>query len=331
MSWRLPPLNSVRVFEAAGRLKSFSRAAKELSVTPGAVSRQVKLLEDFVGVRLFERFSREVRLTEAGGRYLQSVSEGLELINAATAHFSERRMESRLRVSSSITVLMRWLIPRLIRFHAAYPGVDVQLSTSLKPIDFRLDDVDIAIRLGGGRWPNARADLLMASRLLPVCSPAFAARHPVTTPEDLAGQTFLHSTVRPNNWQVWLRGVGTPNLTSKRNINFESSSLALQAAAEGMGYAVAPLQFIASDIESGRLVVPYPHAVAESDRFYVVYAEGPIANPILRSLRDWMLEEGEHEDGSLAHLVPSVILHEPYRSSFADEVASVDGKSGSDL
>jgi len=315
MVWRLPPLNSIKAFEAAGRLGSFSRAAKELSVTPGAVSRQVKLLEDYVGVRLFERFNREVRLTDAGARYLQSVTQGLEVIHVATTQFAGLRLKSSLRVSSSITVLMRWLIPRLIRFHTVHPGADVQLSTSLKPIDFRIDDVDIAIRLGTGAWPNARADLLMASKLVLVCAPTLAARHPIVNPRQLADQTFLHSTVRPNNWAVWLRGVGAADLVTGRSIDFESSSLALQAAVEGMGYAVAPLQFVAADIEGGRLVVPYPHAVTESDRFYIVYAEGPVANPLLRSLRDWMMEEGRTDDDALARIVTGVIQHEAHSAS----------------
>ena len=292
MSWHLPPLNAVRTFEAAGRNLSFTLAARELNVTPGAVSRQVKLLEEFLGTRLFERANREVKLTAAGSAYLEELTEAFSRVNAATARFTEARGDQKLRLSSSITFTLRWLIPRLITFHAAYPGSQIQLTTSLKPIDFRMDDVDVAIRLGSGKWRNSVSHYLISSDLVPVCSPSLLKERVLRSVDDLSSHTLLHSTARPFNWSIWLKGAGAADLEASRGIYFESSSLALQAAVEGMGVAIGQVALISEDLQTGRLVMPFDTVVTEENAFYVLYAEGATRNKTLQRFCDWVLKEG---------------------------------------
>jgi LysR family transcriptional regulator, glycine cleavage system transcriptional activator len=306
VSWHLPPLNAVRTFEAAGRNLSFTLAARELNVTPGAVSRQIKLLEEFIGARLFERANREVKLTRAGALYLEDLTEAFSRINAATACFAESRGDQTLRLSSSITLTLRWLIPRLITFHAVNPGAQVQLTTSLKPVDFRIDDVDLAIRLGSGDWPNSVKHLLMRSELVPVCSPNLLKDRPLRAIGDLAAHTLLHSTARPRNWPIWLRGAGNTDLECDKGIFFESSSLALQAAIEGMGIAIAQPPLVSEDLQAGRLVTPFDRIVTEDDAFYILYAEGAMRNKMLQRFRDWLLKQA----GTPPH-VPSRVFATP--------------------
>lgn len=291
MTWRLPPLNAVRTFEAAGRNLSFTLASRELNVTPGAVSRQVKLLEDHIGTKLFERANREVRLTRAGAEYLEELTEAFSRVNAATARFIKSGHDQKLRLSTSLTFTLRWLIPRLINFHAAYPGSQVQLTTSLKPLDFRTDDVDIGVRLGPGNYQNSSSYFLMSSDLVPVCSPALLNKLPLKSIKDLAAHTLLHSTARLRNWPVWLNGVGAHELEDNKGVYFESSSLALQAALDGMGVAIGQVSLVADDLAMGRLVTPFDTVVTEEDAFYVIYAEGAMRNKTLQRFRDWLIKE----------------------------------------
>ena len=174
---RLPPLNALRAFEAAGRLRSMRQAAQELHVTPAAVSRQVRLLEDFLAVSLFTRSHRAVKLTAAGDRYLKEVAKSLAGIRNATRHAIAGRGLRPLKIRSYTTFALRWLIPRLSSFHQAHPKIDVQLTTSLD-FDFEKEDLDAAIRLGDGNWPGLQAERLVPHELVPVCSPRLLRRRP---------------------------------------------------------------------------------------------------------------------------------------------------------
>jgi LysR family glycine cleavage system transcriptional activator len=284
-------LNAVRTFEAAGRNLSFTLASRELNVTPGAVSRQVKLLEDYIGTLLFERANREVRLTRAGAEYLEELTEAFSRVNSATARFVKSRCDQKLRLSTSLTFTLRWLIPRLITFHAAYPGSQVQLTTSLKPLDFRTGDVDIAVRLGSGNCQNSSSYFLMPSDLVPVCSPTLLDDLPLRSIKDIAAHTLLHSTARLRNWPIWLNGVGAHELEDNNGVYFESSSLALQAAIDGMGVAIAQVSLVSEDLATGRLVMPFETVVTEEDAFYIIYAEGAARNKTLQRFRDWLIKE----------------------------------------
>lgn len=291
MSWRFPPLNAIRTFEAAGRNLSFTLAAKELNVTPGAVSRQIKLLEEHVEIRLFERANREVRLTPAGQDYLDVVTETFAALNQATTRLVQNRASRPLRLVATMTFALRWLVPRLISFYSSHANRDIQLTTSLKPLDFRTDDVDLAVRLGRGDWPNLVSHFLFSSDLVPVCSPKLVAGHPMRNAEDLRRHTLLHSTARPRNWSTWLKGAGLGGCNDSQGVYFESSSLALEAAVEGMGIAIGQTRLVAEDLAAGRLMTPFDIVVREDDGFYLLHTIDGGHNKTLRQFRDWMLRE----------------------------------------
>jgi LysR family glycine cleavage system transcriptional activator len=218
---------------------NFSLAAEELNVTPGAVSRQIKILEDFLGSPLFERGHREVRLTETGEAYLPALTDAFGRIDAATRRITEGRQRRGLHIWCSMTFAMRWLVPRLPVFYRDNPDRNVLFTTSLRPVDFSSGDADVAIRIGPGNWPGVVAHELVRTELMPVCSPAFiAARGPLNRVEDLAGHTLLQSIYRPNDWAFWLKVAGVPSVEMDHGAKFESSSLAYQAAIEGMGVAM---------------------------------------------------------------------------------------------
>ena len=206
----LPPLNPLRAFEAAGRLKSIRKAAEELSVTAGAVSRQVQILETHLGVPLFRREARSATLTAAGEKYLAEITEHLDGIREATMKLTGARGHPSkiLKVRAYVTFAMKWLIPRLSSFHNANPTMEVLITASLEAVDFENEDVDCAIRLGDGHWPEYEVDRLVANELVPVCSPKFRWAAKLKNPSDLAGRTLLHSLSRPDDWKHWLRAAG---------------------------------------------------------------------------------------------------------------------------
>jgi LysR family transcriptional regulator, glycine cleavage system transcriptional activator len=235
----LPPLNPLRAFEAAGRLKSIRRAAQELSVTPGAVSRQVQGLEARLGVRLFRREPREIVLTAEGERYLEAVSHHLDGIREATEKLTGKRGIEILHVRAHTTIAMKWLIPRLTTFHSEHPTTEVRLTTSNETVDFERESVDGAIRLGDGVWSGLEVDRLLPNELVPLCSPAFRRKHQLRSVQDLAGQRLLHSLIRPDDWKLWLDAAGAKDIDPYAGGQFASSTLAYQAALEGQGIMVA--------------------------------------------------------------------------------------------
>jgi LysR family glycine cleavage system transcriptional activator len=292
MAWRLPPLKSLRAFEAAGRNLSFTLAAQELNVTPGAISRQIKLLEDFLGTLLFKRANREVTLTAAGASYLESLTDLFARVHAATERVVKARDNRELRLSCSLTFTLRWLLPRLIGFHSAQPGIDLQLTTSIKPVDFRVDDFDAAIRFGQGQWTNLAAHRLFGADLVPVCSPSLLREGPPLRKfADLPRHTLLHSTARPANWSKWFAAAGIEQIDDKHAIIFESSSLAFQAAIEGMGVAMGQLQLVAEDLAAGRLLMPFDLIVPDVDSFYLLHSESAARNKAFQKFRHWLLDQ----------------------------------------
>jgi len=300
---RLPPLNPLRTFEAAARHQSFTRAARELHVTPGAVSRQVMVLEKFVGARLFERVNREVRLTPVGQRYLHDLSDVFDRIAASTLRAMQGVRERPLHVWCPMTFAMRWLVPRLPAFHAAHPGRDAIFTTSLKPVDFSVHDADVAIRMGRGDWPGVISRHLVGIELLPVCSPRLlSGPTPLKTPRDLARHTLLQSVARPEYWRIWLEAAGAGDVDPDRGLTFESVSLAYQAALEGLGVAMGQHALVAEDLAVGRLVAPFGPRVPIDNAFYLVYPERLEDDAHLSTFRDWILAEAQADEARRAVL-----------------------------
>jgi LysR family glycine cleavage system transcriptional activator len=255
---RLPPLNPLRAFESAGRLKSMTRAADELHVTPAAISRQVKALEDYLGVPLFARSHRAVNLTPVGEQFLRDITKSLVVIRTATQNVIAGRGRKIFKIQAYTTIAMRWLIPRLSSFHDAHPEIDVKLTTSLEWVDFAATDLDAVIRLGDGNWTGLEADRLLPNELVPVCSPVLLTRKPrLKSPADLRHQPLLHSLARPDDWAKWLKAAGINNVNAHGGLKYESSVLAYQAAIEGHGVAIAQKVFVTDDLESGKLITPF--------------------------------------------------------------------------
>lgn len=289
---RLPPLNPLRAFEAAGRWQSIRRAADELGVTPGAVSRQVQSLEAHLGTRLFRREPREMVLTAEGEEFLAAVSLHFDGLREATQKLTGRRNVEILRVRAYTTFAMKWLIPRLSSFHEANTDTEVRLTTSIETVDFERESVDGAIRLGDGKWPGVEVDRLVANQLTPLCSPAFRKRTGLKQPGDLVGQPLLHSLVRLDDWRLWLDAAGVAGIDPYAGPKYASSTLAYQAVLEGQGIMMAQKVLFADDLRARRLVQPFSFCLDRGDfTYYFIYPRNRLRSPAFRRFREWLLDQ----------------------------------------
>lgn len=289
---KLPPLNPLRAFEAAGRLQSIRRAAEELSVTPGAVSRQVQALESHLGIRLFRRATREIILTADGERYLDAVAQHLDGIREATRRLTGNRAADVIRIQAYTTIAMKWLIPRLAQFHVANPTTEIRLTTSVEEVDFERDNVDCAIRFGDGNWRGVEIERLIANELIPLCSPGFRRKHNLKLVDDLAGLPLLHSMIRPDDWRYWLEAAGATKVDPYAGNKFTSSTLAYQAVLEGQGIMIAQKALFAADIRARRLVQPFPYCLDRgSFTYYFIYPRTRLRDVTFRRFRDWLLDQ----------------------------------------
>lgn len=288
----LPPLNPLRAFEVAGRLKSIRKAAEELSVTPGAVSRQVQMLESHLGMPLFRRDPRAIVLTAAGEQYLAAVTQLFDGIRDATQKLTGHNNRDILRIRAYTTFAMKWLIPRLSSFQSANNTTEVRLTTSLEAVDFEREDVDGAIRLGDGNWPGFEVDRLVSNELIPVCSPAFRREKGLKKASDLVGKLLLHSLARPDDWRLWLQAAGLTQIDPYSGQKYESSVLAYQAAFEGQGVAMAQKVLVTEDLRTKRLVQPFGPALdREGFTYYLVYPRNRSRNPAFRKFRRWLVDQ----------------------------------------
>jgi LysR family glycine cleavage system transcriptional activator len=291
---RLPPLNALRAFEAAARHLSITVAAGELHVTPGAVSRQIKLLEDTLGLQLLHRGHRQISLTRAGADYFRAVTKAVDALREATRRLTRRTQRKQLKVRSYTTFAMRWLIPRLSGFHQAHPDIEVLLTASLDEVDFRKEDLDAAIRLGDGKWPGANSHMLVANILAPVCSPALLkGRSKLRKPADLRHFTLLHSIARPDDWAYWLDANGAAQqVDSAAGMTYQSSAMAYAAAIEGQGLAMAQLFLVEDDLRDGKLVVPFKKTLdMGSHTYYLLTPAGRPESASMKQFRTWMLAQ----------------------------------------
>lgn len=284
-------MNALRTFEAAGRLSSITLAAKELCVTPAAVSHQIKILEAHLKTRLFIRSHRAVRLTPVGEQYLAEIARHLCGIREATKKITRRPGRKVLNIQAHATFAVRWLIPRLSSFHAANPDVDVRLTTTVPGEEVDGVAVDAAVRLGKGDWRGMRAYRLVPNELTPVMSPALlkAKRH-LARPSGLAREILLHALARPDDWASWLKAAGLASIDPYAGQKYESSVLAYQAAMEGHGVAIGQKVLIDSDVAAGRLVCPYDLTLDRgSFTYYFVCREDGPSSAALDTFRDWLL------------------------------------------
>jgi LysR family transcriptional regulator, glycine cleavage system transcriptional activator len=290
MTRRLPPLNALPSFEAAARHLSFSRAANELRVTHGAVSRAVRHLEDHLGVQLMIRATRSVRLTPIGASFAAEIRDVLEHLAAATSA-ATGQSSGIVNVSTIDSFAARWLMPRLFRFRRAHADIDVRVGTSERLADFVSDGIDIAVRCGGGQYPGLSAELLMKEDHFPVCSPKLLkGRYPLRTPADLARHTLLHD-VFTVDWAIWLHSAGINNVDPHRGPTFLSSDHAIQAAVRGEGVVLGRSTLVADDLAAGRLVRPFELSLPAGFAYYLVYPPRSLQRPNVKVFRDWLISE----------------------------------------
>jgi LysR family glycine cleavage system transcriptional activator len=284
------PMNGLRAFDAVARHLSFSRAADELCVTQGAVSRQVANLEHCLGVTLFARVSRSVRLTAKGVQLHAIVADPLRRIRAGMTTFHPEADDLTLKVKVPPTFGIRWFVPRLGSFHGAHPEIDVQITTSHQAVDFENEDVDVAIYWGDGNWEGLDADFLVGEDLLPVCSPELLAESPITSPADLKNHVLLRSLHRTDDWLIWRNAVGLPEIEWQQVLKFENSAMTYQAAIDRLGVVVAQRAFIEEDLSTGRLVAPFRDSAPGQRAYYLVYPEERCDERKLILFRDWLLQ-----------------------------------------
>lgn len=283
----LPPLNPARAFEATGRLLSVSKAAEELSVTPAAVSRQVRTLEAYLGTTLLDRApGGRMQLTPAGARYLSELMPLFVSLREATlAVTGSRYGGNTLRIRSPATFAVRWLIPRLASFHQKHKDIDVQLTTSFQPLDFQREDIDAGVQLGDGRWAGLSTLQLIPNVLVVVAAPSLQIR----SKRDLAKHSLLHSLARPDDWMLWLEAAGIRNIDPSRGMKYETSLLAYQAAVEGHGIALAQKELVAKDVADGTLVAPIDFELDRREHtYYFAWATERPESSALKAFRKWL-------------------------------------------
>ncbi|WP_371260527.1 transcriptional regulator GcvA [Bradyrhizobium sp. Ec3.3] len=286
----LPPLNALPSFEAAARHLSFSRAADELRVTHGAVSRAVRNLEDHLGVQLMIRATRSVRLTPIGASYAAEIRSALEHLASATSA-AAGKSSGIVSVSTIDSFAARWLMPRMFRFRQIHGDIDVRVATSERLADFVTDGIDIAIRCGGGQYPGLTTELLMKEDHFPVCSPKLLkGRCPLRSPADLARHTLLHD-VFTVDWAIWLHSGGIDNVDPHRGPRFLSSDHAIQAAIRGEGVVLGRSALVGDDLAAGRLVRPFDLSLPAGFAYYVVCPPRALQRPNVKAFRDWLIAE----------------------------------------
>jgi LysR family transcriptional regulator, glycine cleavage system transcriptional activator len=293
MPRRLPPLNALRVFEAAARAESFSAAAEELCVTHGAVSRQVRQLEEWLGLDLFERRGRRVLLTVAGRTYLSEISAALDRIALATQEQLRATREQIVRVNAPTTFALRWLLPQLSGFQRANPAVEVRLTTSEEPIEKLGDECDVAIRGSEQKSAGYAVNEFLSEVRLPVCSPKVLESHPIHSVQDLAHHTLLHSATYPGLWAEWLAASGNPGLVARNAQQLDHFYLTLQAAIDGLGIAMGPTALVALDVEEGRLVFPFDGPALPAWRYCSYVRHARLEDPAIHVFLTWLRELGQ--------------------------------------
>lgn len=289
MARRLPPLSALRPFEAGARLESFSRAAEELSLTHGAVSHQVRALEEHVGSPLFARHGKRVALTPAGRAFAERIRGALDEIAQAADQLRSRR-DDRLTVSVLPSFASRWLMPRLIRFMDAHPKVEVNVIASTALANFRDDEIDVAIRFGVGPYPPHECEIFLEDEYFPVASPALDPKK-LKAPRDLLAMRIIRED--RDYWKQWFDAVGVPieEARAARGPLFNDSTYALQAAARGEGIALARRSIVREDLERGTLKRLFDVTVASRERYWFVSPKETADTPKVKAFRKWVKDE----------------------------------------
>lgn len=286
----LPSTSALAAFEAVARLGSFSAAAIELSLTQGAISRQIAILEEQLGVRLFHRNGRGVVLTETGRTYAEGISDVVRKIRQLSLQAMSNEAENRLRLAILPTFGTRWLMPRIPDFVRRHPKVIINFATRIQRFDFELEGLDAAIHIGQPDWPGADCQFMMHEDVVPVASPDFLNRHPVNTPEALLTLPRIEMASRPGAWEHWFASLGLEAKTTG-GMRFEQFSNVAQACIAGLGIALMPTFLIENELASGQLVKAYDHQVRSLSAYYLVRPLSKVDHPPVVAFSEWLLEQ----------------------------------------
>ena len=289
MADRLPPMQALRAFEAAARMRSLTRAAESLHLTHGAISHQIKSLEADFGVRLVERAGRGIRLTDEGERFATRVRAVLADLGDAVREVTERANPRQLRVSVIPSFAARWLLPRIGKFFAQHPQIDLDVIANNALADFKRDDVDVAIRHGLGDWPGVVSEHVLDDTSFPVCSPRLANGRLPEHPADLSRYTLLRS--EGESWKSWFEAAGLDWPEPTRGPMFSDSSHTMQAAIDGQGIALARSSLLGNDVHNGVLVRLFDIVVSLQGKYFLVYPPRLVDSPKLAPFREWLFDE----------------------------------------
>lgn len=293
----LPPLDLFHTFEAVARRRSFTLAGHELCLTQSAVSRQIRVLEDALGLRLFHRLHRAIALTPEGQRLFESVTRGLDDVSACLAVLGAAAKAPQITVCASVAFAWFWLMPRLERFGALQPDTDLRVLATDQPVLPGAGEVDVAILFGSGQWEGLEARLLFGERVYPVCSAAYLRDHAALhRPEDMLDQTLLHLEYgRPSfggvDWRTWLLRQGVNGQPVRRGLRFNSYPMVLQAAEAGQGVALGWSYVTDPLLAEGRLVCPLDHTVETRDGYFVCTSNDVDRAASITSFLDWISAE----------------------------------------
>jgi LysR family glycine cleavage system transcriptional activator len=290
MTHKIPPLNALRAFEAAARNLSFTKAAGEMNVTQGAVSRQVRLLEDYLGFELFERTPRGVELNRAGQIYASAVTEAFDKITRATDELATTSTHTVLTIRGYTNLLVRWLTPLLPDFQLRHPNIEVRLVSAGDPVDFNRDKVDIGIRYGYGRWQELECDALFMDQLTPVCSPDLVRSFGLAQASDLARCTLLHLNRRQADWPDWFALAGMKMPAGAGAVHLEDLGVLYQCAIAGQGVAMGQYQYVREYLANGQLAAPFDLTLRRQSGYYLVCPRERAGLSKIVTFRKWLRE-----------------------------------------
>ena len=309
MARPLLPLNALRAFEAAARHLNFSRAADELAVTPGAVSQQIRLLEETIGHPLFKREAKGLQLTDLGRACVPVLREGFERLMDASSLLREPPRRRQVSVSVTPSFAAKWLMPRMDDFHRTHPEIEVWISADMEPANLHDGVVDLAIRYGPGGYEGYHSELLMTETVLAVCAPSLlSGDHPIVRPADLVHHTLLHdlsSDADPSrpDWAMWLKARGIRHPDPRRGSRFNQNSLLIEAAIAGRGVALAKRTLAQSDLASGRLVAPFPDgSEAVGYAYHVILPRDRPSSPSAAAFVAWIRKQAVDHDNTMGQL-----------------------------
>jgi LysR family glycine cleavage system transcriptional activator len=293
MPRRLPPLNSLKSFEAAGRLLSFTRAADELNVTQAAVSHQIKVIEEYLDLSLFIRYPRKLALTEQGKSLLPEVIEAFDKVSNAIGAIRQEPASKMISVRLAPSFAAKWLSPRLKYFWLQHPEIDLCLYHAHPAVEFDREEIDIAVTYGKGDWPGVVADPILSLDFYPVCTPAFMSNdRPLSNIDNLRYYSLLHDA-NYECWADWLKLAGLPEINANKGTIIDDTNVLIQAAVDGQGVALGSSTFVQDLLDSGRLIKPFDITLVNEFAYYVVCPEAHLKNPSVQAFKDWLLDLGD--------------------------------------